>query len=106
MPVVGANPNPDLQIQYSIQIFVKLYLVEVFGFGFYLQIIHVFGFGFAGGGFVPTSGVCATQSIDFYFNLSIYRFETLSCTKMVLFAKTVNLKMLGPIRQVQCLLEK
>ncbi len=26
LAVVGANPNPDLQIRYSIQIFVKLYL--------------------------------------------------------------------------------
>ncbi len=69
--MVGANPNPDLQIQYS-QIFVTLYLDldciygfkikftntlnEVFGFGFYLQMIRVFEFGFASRGFVPTSG--------------------------------------------------
>ena len=45
--VVGASPNSHLQIQYSIQIFVK------FGFRFYLRIIHVFGF--ASRGFVPTS---------------------------------------------------
>ena len=53
--MVGANPNPDLQIQYSIQNFVKLYLdldcilftdTHVFGFGF----------GFPGRGFVPISG--------------------------------------------------
>ena len=61
LAVVGANPNPDLQIRYSIQIFVKLYLdlreklIEVFGFGFYLRIVNVFGFGFAGRGFVPIS---------------------------------------------------
>ncbi len=30
-------------------------LLQIFGFGFYLQIIPVFGFGFASRGFVPTS---------------------------------------------------
>ena len=59
--MVGANPNLDLQIQYSqgFQPLEKSWKPGKFGFGFYLQITYyVFEFGlrFAGGGFVPTSG--------------------------------------------------
>ncbi len=39
LPTVnGANPNPDLQIQYSIQIFVKLYLDLDFICGLYMYL--------------------------------------------------------------------
>ncbi len=40
-PVVGANPNPDLQIQYSIQIFVKLYLDLDCIYGFKIKLYYV-----------------------------------------------------------------
>ncbi len=36
--VVGANPNPDFQIQYSIQISVKLYLDLDFIYGLYMYL--------------------------------------------------------------------
>ncbi len=58
--MVGANPNPDLQIQYSIQLFIKLYVdldciygsilkmylvciygKKVFGFGLFLRVMDL-----------------------------------------------------------------
>ncbi len=37
-PVVAANPNPDLKIQYSVQIFVKFYLDLDFIYGSYMYL--------------------------------------------------------------------